>query len=82
MRIAIKLFGAEREKLGADEAVVEVAEGSVDWGTLRPRVAEAYPAIAERLPWCRLAINYELVGDEAVITAGDELALIGAVSGG
>ena len=47
-------------------------------------LARACPAIADALPGCRLAVNHAFAdGDDAPpIQSGDEVALIGMVSGG
>ena len=82
MRITVKLFGQEREVLGVDAAAVDVASEGISCAELRERLAEAHPAIAERLPWCRFAVNHEFATDDTPVHAQDEVALIGAVSGG
>jgi len=82
MRITVKLFGQERQALGTDTAPVDVVTERVTCAELRDRLAESHPAIAERLPWCRFAINYEFASDDTAVHVDDEVALIGAVSGG
>jgi molybdopterin converting factor small subunit len=82
MRVTIKLFGQERQTLGEEAALVEIGEEPITCGALRERLAQTCPPIAERLPWCRFAINYEFATDDTMVSAQDEVALIGAVSGG
>jgi molybdopterin converting factor small subunit len=50
--------------------------------TLREALARSHPELAESLPLHRFAVNAKFVGDEDVVREGDEVALIGMVSGG
>jgi molybdopterin converting factor subunit 1 len=81
MQVVVKLFALMREKVGTDTVRLEVPEGArlVD-------VAEAlrrqYPVLDPYLARVRYAIQMDFVDAEAMVTAGDEVALIPPVSGG
>lgn len=51
-------------------------------GSLAPLLCDACPAIAPMLPSLRFALNGEFAHPEAIVRQGDEVALIGLVSGG
>ena len=82
MLVRVRVFANVREitggdpEIGFDAAEVRIAE-------LRDRLAREYPALAELLPVLAVAVNQEYVQDpDAVITAGDEVALIQPIAGG
>jgi len=76
MEVTVRLFAQLRERAGAGEVSLELPEGA--------RVADALrelSALADGLPLV-MAVNREYAGDDHVLSAGDELALIPPVSGG
>jgi molybdopterin synthase catalytic subunit len=76
VEVTVRLFAMLRERAGARELQLELPEGA--------RVADALAALgplAEGLPLV-MAVNREYAGDDHVLDAGDELALIPPVSGG
>ena len=76
MKVRIRLFAGLRERAGTDEVELELPEQA------RVRDAlEQLRAITSDLPVV-MAINREYANEEAVLRAGDELALIPPVSGG
>jgi len=82
MQVELRLFAVFRERAGRDTLSLELDEGA----TVADAIAAAgrEPGLAEilsRMP-VRAALNREYVGDDAVVSAGDELALIPPVSGG
>lgn len=81
MRVEVLLFGAEAAAAGCDRVAVEACEGA---GTheVKEMLGAAYPALRPFLGAARLAVNCEFAGSETVVRAGDEVALIGMVSGG
>lgn len=48
----------------------------------RAALVLACPALSEVLPTCAMAINCTVVGDDAMVTCGDEVAVLPPVSGG
>lgn len=81
MRIEVKLFGAEARLLGADTLAVDL-DAPATCGELRDAMRAVAPALASSLGWARFAVNGRYADDATTIDAGDELALIGLVSGG
>jgi MoaE-MoaD fusion protein len=74
--VRIRLFAGLRERAGAREVELELPEGA--------RVADALTALGDvtRDTPVVLAVNREYAAADAVLVAGDELALIPPVSGG
>ncbi len=76
MQITVRLFAQLRERAGTGELSIEVPDGA--------RVQDAIEALgdlADGFPVV-MAVNREYADGEAVLSAGDELALIPPVSGG
>jgi molybdopterin converting factor small subunit len=82
MRVEILLFGPLASLAGENRLVVEAPGGTLTCGVLREAVAAAHPSLASPLRLHRFAVNQELVDDAAPVREGDEVALIGMVSGG
>ena len=76
MTVRIRLFAMLRERAGRDELQLELPEGA--------RVADALAALDHLAGGLSLvlAVNREYAPPDAVLHAGDELALIPPVSGG
>jgi MoaE-MoaD fusion protein len=81
MQVEVLLFGAERAAAGQDRAVVTLSAAHT-CRDLRERLAVELPALRPHLPSSRFAINGEFVPLDSPIAAGDEVALVGLVSGG
>jgi molybdopterin synthase catalytic subunit len=76
MKVLIRLFAGLRERAGTDKVELELPEQA------RVRDAlEQLKGITSDLPVV-MAINQEYADEDAVLSAGDELALIPPVSGG
>ncbi|HEX7010362.1 MAG TPA: MoaD/ThiS family protein [Phycisphaeraceae bacterium] len=82
MRITVLLFGPQAQRAGRRQVVVELPGTSTTCAELRKALAEAVPELATSLPNSRLAVNHAYADDNERITASDEVALIGMVSGG
>jgi molybdopterin converting factor subunit 1 len=76
MQVSVRLFAALREQAGVRERRLEVAEGAT--------VADVWPQLelGDEPPGLLYALNREYVERSAVLSDGDELALIPPVSGG
>ena len=74
-RITLRTFAQLREQRGTSEEEVEVPEGTT--------AAEAYASLfpEPRVP-VGYAVNHALTKGDAVLSEGDELALIPPVGGG
>jgi molybdopterin converting factor subunit 1 len=79
--IAVRCFAALREAAGAEVLRVTLpADGDVS--ALRHALLRAHPSLEALLPSTAVAVNQRLVGDDAVLREGDEVALLPPVSGG
>ena len=76
MQIQVRLFAALRERAGSGRLDVEVDSGAT--------VADVWPALGlgEEPTGLLYALNREYVEPRAVLSAGDEVAVIPPVSGG
>ena len=81
MQVRVLLFGAEAQAAGSATLDVRVDPGSTCL-VVRDRMAELSPALRPLLRAARFAVNTEFVPLDHVIGEGDEIALIGMVSGG
>lgn len=81
MTVRVLFFGAEAAALGRAHAEVDL-DGDRTCRAMMGRLAERFPALRPHLHAARLAVNSEFAGPERVIGEGDEVALIGLVSGG
>jgi molybdopterin synthase catalytic subunit len=76
MEVTVRLFAVLRQRAGRDAVPLELPDGA--------RVDDALAALADitdGVP-CVMAVNREYADGTAVLSAGDELALIPPVSGG
>jgi molybdenum cofactor biosynthesis protein MoaC/molybdopterin converting factor subunit 1 len=82
MQVEIRLFAVFRERAGRDRLEIELPDGATVADALAAAARE--PGLDELLPRmpARVAVNHEYAGEDEVIEAGDELALIPPVSGG
>jgi molybdopterin converting factor small subunit len=81
MDINVKLFGPEAHVAGQRQIIVQ-ADEPVTCRSLAEQIGRQHPRLAAALPRCRFAVNHEFARPEDPIRAGDEVALIGQVSGG
>lgn len=83
MIIEVLLFAAAREVAGSDRIRVELSSAE------RPRLADLRRAVANEVPQLggilansRFAVGQDFVGEQYVLSADEEVALIPPVSGG
>jgi molybdopterin converting factor small subunit len=81
MDITIQMFGPEAQATGTRQVTLSL-DGSPTAASVRAALAEQFPQAAAQIHACRLAINTEFADDNDPIQTGDEIALIGQVSGG
>jgi molybdopterin converting factor small subunit len=82
MQLTIRLFGPEAQLAAASELAVHVERLPICCALLREQIALREPRLAQSIKTARLAINCEFASDDQLIGPGDEVALIGSVSGG
>jgi molybdopterin converting factor small subunit len=80
-RVEVLLFGAEAKAVGRASVLVQVPPGA-SCQTIRHHLAEAYATLLPFLKSARFAVNSEFVPLDTIVRDGDEVALIGMVSGG
>ena len=81
MNIEVKIFGPQA-RLAQRSSIRIALEPAATCEALRAKLAEAEPELAPSLPRSRFAINHEFAAESQAIREGDEVALIGMVSGG
>lgn len=81
MEVRVLLFGPEAAVAGCTGVNIHV-EGTCTCATLKQELERTLPALKDRLACARLAVNSEFAAPEQMIGPGDEVALIGMVSGG
>jgi MoaE-MoaD fusion protein len=74
MVVTVRLFAGLRERAGRDRVEVELPEGAV--------VSDLLAAMEVAPRSCVVAINREYADEQALVRAGDEVALVPPVSGG
>jgi molybdopterin synthase catalytic subunit len=79
--ITVRYFAAARDVAGVDVEVV-VVDASTTIARLRALLGERHPALARVLRQSRLAVNERFVGDDVVVVAGADVAVIPPVAGG
>ncbi|TWT98182.1 ThiS family protein [Botrimarina colliarenosi] len=82
MRVSVLLFGPQATLAGARSVDVDVAAESPTANDILAALREASPALTGSLAMSRLAVNHEFAAPDRPIGPGDEVALIGMVSGG
>lgn len=82
MQITIRYFAAARDRAnGTREEIIQVEEGA-SLGHVLALLLERHAGLRGFLPRCRVARNQAFAEPDAVLAAGDEVAIIPPVSGG
>lgn len=81
MEITILLFASIAEKAGTRRLSLPLEPGDTV-ATVRDRLVERFPQLAQSIPTLLYALNEEYVKDWEPVTPGSTLALIPPVSGG
>lgn len=82
MTITVKLFGPQAQMAGQRELVLDFPASQINCGELRAAMARCHSRLAPTLASSRFAINQSFATDADAIHPGDEVALIGLISGG
>ena len=83
MTLSVLLFGPYAEAAESDSVEVTLPQNSgCTAGEVLKSLAEQQPALRAMLPAAMLAVNCQCVRPEHPVSAEDELAVIGLVSGG
>lgn len=79
--VRVLLFSVLRDRVGAHELRLPLPDPPTG-GALLDQIEIEHPILASFRPVVRLAVNASYVQPEALLRAGDEVALITPVSGG
>lgn len=77
----VLLFARARDLAGVGEWAMTLSE-SAAVGDVRRDLAARFPALADLLPRCAIAVNGEYADDGAAVPDDAELAVLPPVSGG
>lgn len=78
----VLVFGPQAIQLGEAVASVSGVEFPIQASELLEKLSAQFPALQPSMGVSRLAVNQEYVAVDGMIQAGDEVALIGLISGG
>ncbi len=78
----VHLFGPLAQAAQRTQITVRLEDASPTVANLRSPLAEVAPELAPLLPTCRFAVNHGFAAENQPLRPGDEIALIGMVSGG
>ena len=81
MKIQVLYFAVFRQRLGRDEEIIDLPEGS-DVAAAVAVLAARHAPIAALAGKYRVAVNQAMSDDDTVLADGDEIALIPPVAGG
>jgi molybdopterin converting factor subunit 1 len=81
MQIRVLFFGVLKDMVGCASDTLELADGA-NVRTVLQHYSRGVPRFAGMLGWVALAVNQEYATVDAVLRAGDEVALLPPVSGG
>jgi molybdopterin converting factor subunit 1 len=79
--IKVLFFGAAADRAGTRETELEV-EDRATIAVIWPLIVERHPGLAPMRDTLAFAVNGEYARGEAVVSAGDEIAVLPPVSGG
>lgn len=80
--LVIRVFGPQAQLV--NDSVLHLGNLAlpVTAETLLTRIGQTYPVLEDSVRQSRLAVNHQFASESDVISGGEELALIGLVSGG
>jgi len=81
MRVRLLAFASAGDAIGSPDGRFELADGATV-GELRCELALRHPRIGPLLPRIAIAVDGEIVPENAVLADGVEVALLPPVSGG
>lgn len=81
MTVVVKLFGPQARAAGRPQLAVELPPEAT-CKELRQKLRQVAPWLAGHLTASRFAVNHAFANEAQPLQPGDEVALIGMVSGG
>lgn len=82
MKVPVKLFAMVREVVGYDEVTVTLPDALPTVEQLREALLQQHDGLSALLPFCQVAVNHEIAGDQQVLQPLDEVAILPPFSGG
>jgi molybdopterin converting factor small subunit len=82
MLARVKLFGPMRLAVGDGELSLALHSDAPSCAALRSEIRVKEPRLTGLIDGCRFAVNGRFADEEQVLAEGDEIALVGFVSGG
>lgn len=80
--VNVKLFAMVREIVGQEEILLTVSGNPPTVQLVREHLLSEYPALLPLLPFSQISVNEEIQPDDAILSQGDEVAVLPPVSGG
>jgi molybdopterin synthase catalytic subunit len=81
MSVKVKLFAQLRDAIDTNEIILEV-DGNMTTRDIIDKIYKSYPVLKSlKIPYS-LALNKEIVDDNAIVKDGDEIALLPPINGG
>ena len=81
VRVNVRYFAVVRERLGIETEVLELKDGMTVDGALEV-LGQRHASVHDMRKYLQVAVNQNMVGGDARLSEGDELALIPPVAGG
>lgn len=78
----VLVFGPQAQSVDTERLVIAGIHFPITADALMSKIAEAYPDLAPSLGVSRIAINHAFAAPDSPIACGDEVALVGLISGG
>lgn len=82
MELMVRLFGPQAVLVGSRALTVTLPAEQATVSELRGALREQAPLLRPSLESSRIAVNSEFAADADCVRSGDEVALVGMVSGG
>lgn len=80
--LPVLLFGLQAQRVGSDRLIFRNISSPATAAEVLSLIAQTQPDLSASLGVSRLAVNHEFATEETLIHEGDEVALVGLISGG
>ncbi len=80
--LQVLVFGPQAQSVDAERLVLTGVSFPITPDALLIKIADAYPELASSLGVSRIAVNHSFAAPNASVEYGDEVALVGLISGG
>lgn len=80
--LPVLVFGMQAHAVGSDRLMLTSIDSPIAAADVLTLIAETHPDLSASIGASRLAVNHEFATPETLIHEGDEVALVGLISGG